>query len=317
MTPGCSHAQFRLSAAGPLPETTMEELVQSVDAIRASRVGVIAAYCITVYEWLDGLPAEVELIHPSRWSSVKIAYLLCRYYPLLVWAPLLYAYLPDHSAETCHDLTHIVNALLVPLQVSAPGVMLMRAYAFAGRHIPILSLLLVFYLVLIALNIWFLCFDISPVPDMVYTLLGGTGCFPDYSQGQGGMRLVIALCASTLMDLISLTVIAIYCLRTHSTRGTLGRLSAFIFISAIHAATLVVYFRTEGAHNGIGLPYALTLSNIVACRLVLDLRRKALPTETEIRQLHSQIVDHDLWLIEEPADPDPRPSSRQPLHWPA
>ncbi|KAJ6474650.1 hypothetical protein C8R47DRAFT_1221060 [Mycena vitilis] len=285
-------------------------IVPALNSIQVTRNGVVAVYSLSIYEWLDTLPTEVELIYRSRWNSIKVAYLLCRYYQLLVWPLVIFAYGLNHDAHTCSKLTQIVTILLLPMQLFAPAVMLMRAYAFTGRSVRVLVLLLAFYAALVGIDIWFFCFNVVPLSDSMYEALGGTGCFPDYAASGGSTRLLIAMCASSLMDLVSLSTIALYCLRTRSTRGSLGRifisqgLGAFAVVLTVHGVALGTYFSPTGFHNGVGLPYILVISNLMACRLILDLRRKALPTETEILRRHSHLVDKafqntDIWMIEE------------------
>lgn len=58
--------------------------------------------------------------------------------------------------------------------------MFIRAYAFAGRKRAILILLSVCYAGLIALNVWVYCFRTTPLPRIWYTIVGNTGCFPNY-----------------------------------------------------------------------------------------------------------------------------------------
>ncbi|KAJ6485735.1 hypothetical protein C8R45DRAFT_280762 [Mycena sanguinolenta] len=282
----------------------------SLNTIQIIRNGVYSVYCLALYEWLEMLPTEIELIYPSRWNSIKVAYLLCRYYHLLLWPLVLYAYGGNHTAQTCSKLTRIVTSLLLPMQLFAPAVMLMRAHAFAGRNIRVLVLLLVFYAALTGIDVWFFCFNVDVLADFVFELLDGTGCFPDYAANNGGEHLLIAMGASLIMDLVSLSIIVIYCLRARSTRGSLGRLfisqglSSFAVVLVVHSIALSLYFSPQGYYNGIGLPYILVISNLMACRIILDLRRKALPTETEILRQHSFLVDqalesNDLWVIEE------------------
>ncbi|KAF8129669.1 hypothetical protein K438DRAFT_749386 [Mycena galopus ATCC 62051] len=291
------------------------------NTIQIIRHGVFSVYCLALYEWMETLPTEIELIHPSRWNSIKVAYLLCRYYPLLIWPLVIYAYDGNHTAQTCSKLTRIVTSLLLPMQLFAPGVMLMRAHAFAGRNIRILAFLLVFYAALVGIDIWFFCFNVVVLPDIIYEVLGGTGCYPDYAADKGGEHLVIAMSASLVMDMVSLSVIIIYCLRKRSTRGSLGRLfisqglSSFTVVLLVHGIALGLYFSPQGYYNGFGLPYILVISNLMACRLIVDLRRKALPTETEIWRQNSFIVDqafegNDLWLIDEDSARYPTPNDR-------
>ncbi|KAJ6485737.1 hypothetical protein C8R45DRAFT_828674 [Mycena sanguinolenta] len=295
----------------------------SLNTIQIIRNGVYSVYCLALHEWL-----EMYAIYLSRWNSIKVAYLLCRYYHLLLWPLVIYAYGGNHTAQTCSKLTQIVTSLFLPMvrdlfpdyicltersnclpQQIYTAVMLMRAHAFAGRNIRVLVLLLVFYAALTGINIWFFCFNVDVMADFVFELFNGTGCFPDYATNKGGEHLVLSQGASLIMDLVSLSIIIIYCLRTRSTRGSLGRLfisqgvssnSSIVFVSAPSP----LCWRPQGYHNGIGLLYILVISNLMACRIILDLRRKALPTETEILRQHSFLVDQalessDLWVIEE------------------
>jgi len=279
-------------------------------SIDATRRGVVAVYCLTIYEWLDGLPRELELIYPSRWNSIKVAYFLCRYYALIAWPIVTYAYIGNHSDETCARVMYPVNIILLPMQFFAQGVMLMRAYAFTGRSKIALCILCPCFAGLVAIDIWFFCIAVPTLPPAIYDILGYTGCFPDYAIANGNMRLVIAMSAPVFMDLVSLSVIVVHCLYKRTTQGSLGRtfigqgLSAFALVLIVHSLSLGTYYDPHGFHNGVGLPYILIVSNIMACRLILDLRRKALPTETELLRQHSLLVENalannDLWAIED------------------
>ncbi|KAJ7230641.1 hypothetical protein GGX14DRAFT_344125 [Mycena pura] len=292
------------------------EIIAALNSIRTTRAGIIAVYCITICEWLDTLSAEVELIHPSKWNSIKLAYFLCRYYPLGLCPLVIFAYVPNHTAQTCDTLTPLISGLILPLAPnSILGVMLMRAYAFTGRSGRVLILLLGFYVAVVGINVSFFCVAVPIIPKFTYEVLGGTGCFPDYLQQHSGTRLVLSKTASSVMDLVSLIIIAIHCLRTQSTRGSLGRifirqgLGAFALVLAVHCLALGIYFKyyiPPLNHNGVGLPYMMFVPNLTACRVILDLRRKALPTDTQILRRHSALIDEalalasiDLWVIDE------------------
>ncbi|KAJ7493282.1 hypothetical protein B0H11DRAFT_2156296 [Mycena galericulata] len=270
-----------------MSEFTAADIVPALNTIQITRTGVLAVYVLSICEWWETLPTEVELIYPSRWNSIKVAYFLCRYYPLALWPLVIYAYAGDHTAHSCANMTQIVSILLLPMVT----VMLMRAYAFAGRKAKVLALLITVYAGLVGIDIWFFGTNAVSLPDIVYEALGGTGCFPDYG-APGPNRGTRLIAASSVMDLVSLSIIAI-----RSTRGSLGRIflrqgfGAFTTVVAVHAIALGVYFDPQTYYNGVGLPYVLVISNLIACRLILDLRRKALPTETEILRRHSHLVD--------------------------
>ena len=60
------------------------------------------------------------------------------------------------------------------------GIMAMRAYAFTGRNKRIAILLVICYTLLVGVDIWTFTIHILLPPQELYTLLGGTGCFPNY-----------------------------------------------------------------------------------------------------------------------------------------
>ncbi|KAJ7797517.1 hypothetical protein B0H14DRAFT_54747 [Mycena olivaceomarginata] len=127
----------------------------AVTTIQIIRSGVLAVYFLAIYEWLETLPTRNRTDPSFTMEFNKSGIPLCRYYQLLVWPLVIYAYDGNHTAQTCSKLTEIVTCFLLPMQLFAPGVMLMRAYAFAGRNIRVLVLLLVFYAALIGIDVWF------------------------------------------------------------------------------------------------------------------------------------------------------------------
>ena len=72
------------------------------------------------------------------------------------------------------------------------AVMLTRAHAFSGRNKKVLALLASCYLCLFLVDIWAFCRKVIMPPQILYTILGGTGCFPNY--GEESMALRIGVC---------------------------------------------------------------------------------------------------------------------------
>lgn len=56
----------------------------------------------------------LQVHRAKRWSSIKAAYLLCRYYPLIVCPVIMWAYLGNYTATSCERVVRPVNALLTP-----------------------------------------------------------------------------------------------------------------------------------------------------------------------------------------------------------
>ncbi|KAF9465540.1 hypothetical protein BDZ94DRAFT_323046 [Collybia nuda] len=292
-----------------LTSAQLEELAGCVLSITQARYAMIAVYCLQIYEWLATSEKEVNLIHRARWTSVKVAYLLCRYYPLFLWPVITWAYVGNHDEDVCQNVMRPIHVLLAPCQVFPQGVMLMRAYAFSGRNKKVLLLLCICYAGLIGVDIWVFCTHIAVPPTIFYLALGKTGCFPDYGDGFMALRIGYSMLAATLMDLASLSVVIVHCYRTRGREISLGRyfvnqgLGAFGFVSAVNIATAATFFDFK---NGIGLPFILVVSNLIACRVILQLRRKVTPSDSEISRRHSMLVRNafgphpsDDWLMED------------------
>lgn len=70
---------------------------------------------------------ERRLIHRAPWSSVKLTYLLCRYYPLLYWIVAVWAYCLNHKPRHCKAVLKPIHALLAPFVSPIPNVRLLAA----------------------------------------------------------------------------------------------------------------------------------------------------------------------------------------------
>ncbi|KIM87005.1 hypothetical protein PILCRDRAFT_294315 [Piloderma croceum F 1598] len=89
-----------------------------------------AVYTIHVYEWMFTIQDELTL---RSWTSVKAAYLICRYYPLIIFPFHMWAWIGTHDFKTCSRIVHALYTLILPCPLSCQAVILIRAYAFTGR----------------------------------------------------------------------------------------------------------------------------------------------------------------------------------------
>lgn len=291
------------------------ELLMMVRVIQETRYGMVAAYCLCIYEWLCSLGEEVSLILHAPWTGIKFAYLLSRYYPLLYWPFVLWSFCGDHQYALCTSLARPINALLMPMQFCSQGIMAMRAYAFTGRETKILVLLATCYALLVGIGIWVFTVHIVLPAAELYTLLGGSGCFPNYGDPEMAYRYGISMAAAVLMDLVSLLAMLSYHRRFDNSPGSLSRLFisqglfVFICVALLDAVAAVIYFLPTMHYSGIFLPLVALTSNLLACRIILDLRRKVNPTASELARQHSVLVREDLRTRD-----DARPALT-PLHY--
>lgn len=264
---------------------------------------------------------EVELIHQKKWTSVKIAYLLCRYYPMIYFPVLSWAYVGNHDPRLCPHVVVPLQILQAPLQIIPHAVMMMRAYAFTGRNRKILIGLSLLYIALIAVNLRVFITENTLPSEGFYDILGPMGCFPNYGIPSMAARMGYVMIAAVVTDGVSLAVILVHCYRTRSLGSSLGKFfvcqGVYAFLSAlmVNTTAAVLFFRPGKGHIGIGVPLFLVAPDFIACRLILQLRRKVSLTDSEISRRNSQIVHDalatrhsahsDPWLLEEePSEPE-------------
>ncbi|KIM46924.1 hypothetical protein M413DRAFT_440489 [Hebeloma cylindrosporum] len=267
-----------------IAEYGRNDLYSAMQAIMDIRYSIIAMFFLQIYELFAMMEEEVRLIHRASWTSITALYLLCRYYPLVLWFLVIWAYVSDHDAQTCSRVAQAVHASLAPCQILSQAVMLMRAHAFSGRNKKILVLLASCYICLVVVDIWAFCWKVDMPPPILYSILGGTGCFPNY---EGEVMALRTGLAAILMDLVSLVVVVMHCVKSRWDQDvSLARyfvsqgLASFAFISIINIVTAITLFR------------------------IVQLREQVTLTESELSRRHSILVRNalsspisDSWVI--------------------
>ncbi|KAH6915796.1 hypothetical protein BKA70DRAFT_470338 [Coprinopsis sp. MPI-PUGE-AT-0042] len=289
-------------------------------AIATARYSILAVQAIQIYEWIVNIREEFRLVTHSAWSSVKVTYLLCRYYPLIFWPIMEWAFVGNHDPRLCQSLVGPIHGLFGFLSLPAGAVLFLRAYAFSGRDRGVLVMLSLSYLFVVGTHVWMFLIDVphfgTAANNRLEQVVGGIGCFPDYRTFALGKRLWVAMLASFIMNLMSLVIVVYYCLRRYNGQTSLGRyflkqgLNVFAYTSAVALVSIVFYFKGPGGGNAIGLPIIFVLPDMLACRLILELRSRAVLTESQISRLNSRIVRDaldppdrrprtDIWVIED------------------
>jgi len=288
---------------GDLPMSIQEIIDIGAESLLIGRYSVTAVYVVQVYDWLLLLDDEWELIHQARWTSVKAAYLFCRYYPLLVFPVYMWAWLGDHTEEVCDKIIHPLYAFLVPFHLCPQAVILMRTYAFTGRSKYVLAMLLSAYLAFFSAYTWLFGSQFIVIKDL-YLLFGNSACFANDKHAEDGqafsskrgVRTGLVTLGSFLLDVLMMGVIFVHCLRIRSTQGSLGRtflkqgLGVFVVMSALNLLVASIYLGQNRQFDGVGIPFLMVLSPILVCRLVLKLRRTVSPSETEELRQQSCLV---------------------------
>ncbi|KAH7103565.1 hypothetical protein BKA62DRAFT_755816 [Auriculariales sp. MPI-PUGE-AT-0066] len=265
---------------------------------------------VVLYDWLLCFPSEVEFLSAGPKITVaKVVYTMCRYWPIITHPITLYLErLPGHSVYFCPSHSRIPLYLGVINLALAAGLMTIRLYAFTGCRRIVASGLILACVAVISYQLW--------AVSSVIAISGPMRCFltdirlASPKQAQFAKDLLGGYFVAPLsFDCLSLLIFVIHAFRTldfsSSTLSPLHGLNSltqtflqqgflyFFAISAInaintalmHIAPFDPYFLNCAWISNFFTVLSLLLPNVLACRMVLELRSVALkPTWSDDSQ---------------------------------
>ncbi|TFK65819.1 hypothetical protein BDN72DRAFT_179153 [Pluteus cervinus] len=260
---------------------------------------------LMIYDWVLQFSEEVELIHKSRWTGIKVLYLICRYYPMISWPIYIWAWLSPIDQGICTRIVQGLYAGTIPFQIFPQAVFIWRAIAFTGRSKYATLSLGPLYAAYVLCSIWTLACGNRIGGKAFYAAFAplnrGFSCYRDHKQSN--VKTGALLIQSFTIDTICMVMIGVKCIYSRSMQGSLGRafilqgVFAFIGVSANNLLAAMMYLTSFRIFSGIGLPVVLLTSNMFACRLIILIRRRANPTDTKIGRQHSAMIhgalDHE------------------------
>lgn len=284
---------------------TLELVYGAFRALAAGRYSLSAAYTVLFYDWIISLDKEVAFIYPAPWNAGKIAYLFCRYYPLAVAPFIFWGFLGNHERDVCQSHYHALYACVMPTMLSAQFILMLRSYAFSGRRRLILLALSISFLSLVGYVVWVVSKELSLTA--LFIIDKSTACFATSNQPKAGILRVVGAyqlgvisVLNATFDCLNMIIVIWHCVRQRSTLGPLGQsflkqgVLVYVTMTAMNALTMGMYFTKRLLFQAQGSWFAYIVPSALACRLVLLLRRKASPTETELHIQYSNMVDEAL-----------------------
>ncbi|KAJ3916980.1 hypothetical protein F5877DRAFT_91468 [Lentinula edodes] len=243
---------------------------------------------VVIWDWLVSFPREWRFVWKTHWTPVKVAYLFCRYWVIAVVPYLLYAFVKDHSRETCEKIYRIPVALAMWNQVGSESVLLIRTYAFFNRNIYILWFLLAAIGGVVAYQLYVDTTQMLLLPFVKPPFDSGP-CFPmskPHSAHLLGMCFLII--APLLFDTVVtfMTVIKAIAIRRRN-GGPNSRLIQtflregvfyYILISIANLINGIFYLQPRQVISAINIPLSVMMAPVLACRLILDLRERGSET---------------------------------------
>ncbi|KAH9002532.1 hypothetical protein EDB86DRAFT_2896405 [Lactarius hatsudake] len=287
---------------------TLQLIASALDALAIGRYS-IASYVVCFYDWIISLDEEVAFIYPASWNAVKGAYLFCRYWPLVVAPFHLWGFIGNHERHVCETHYHALYACTVPTILSSQFILMLRTYAFTGRRRTILAALSISFFSLVGVAVWVISTQLTLTA--LFLIEERSACFATSNQPDshvvravGAYHLGTVSLFSAIFDCLNMFLMIWHCFQQRGTFGPLGQsflkqgILVYVIMTALNALTIGTYFSSNLMHQGIGSWFAYILPSTLTCRLVLMLRRKASPTETQLHVQYSHMVDEALELVE-------------------
>jgi len=183
---------------------------------------------------------------------------------------------------------------------------MLRSYAFSGRRRLVLVALLTSFLSIVGYVVWVVSKELSLTA--LFLIDERSGCFATTNQPNaadslrviGAYQLGLISVFTAIFDCLNMFIVIWHCVQQRSTLGPLGQsflkqgVVVYVIMTALNALTIGTYFTSDMLYQAQGSWFAYLLPSALACRLVLLLRRKASPTETELHIQYSHMIGEAL-----------------------
>ncbi|KDR85774.1 hypothetical protein GALMADRAFT_1325360 [Galerina marginata CBS 339.88] len=246
---------------------------------------------VVLWDWIISLPREYRFVWRTHWTPVKMAYLFCRYWVIIVVPYLLYCFVVDHPKATCERIYKIPVALAMWNQVGSEcnrllaAVLLIRTYAFFSRNVYVLWFLLSALSGVVAYQLYVDTTQMLLLPFFKPPFESGP-CFP--MSKPHSAHLLGFFIAPLLFDTVvtSMTVWKAFNIRRRN-GGPNSRLIQtflregvfyYILISIANLINGIFYLQPRQVISAINIPLSVMLGPVLACRLILDLRERGSET---------------------------------------
>ncbi|KAI0368408.1 hypothetical protein BV20DRAFT_948273 [Pilatotrama ljubarskyi] len=267
--------QIAAASIGADPVTT-EAIATAFGLLHVLQVYTSSMMAVAVWDWLACLKVEWDVIWKARWSPVKILYLWIRYYGLLTYALNLWLFNANFTVEQCKTLHYLIAATCMWVTVGSETILAMRTHAFLGRQLwtaVVLSAMIVG-------EIAFLLYvSIAGVHQTVIPVVTRGPCTASDAPGKhvvSGFWL-----APVAFDLFC-TILMLWKVSTLRARGSRlvkvfvsEGLFYFILVAGVNVLNAIFMFQSNANIQNINCFLALILTQVLCCRLVLNLRAQA------------------------------------------
>ncbi|OSD02223.1 hypothetical protein PYCCODRAFT_1435538 [Trametes coccinea BRFM310] len=256
--------------------TTTELIATSFGLLHVLQVYTSSMMAVAVWDWLVCLKLEYDVIWKARWRPIKFLYLWTRYYGLLTYALNLWLFNGNFSVQQCKTLHYLIAATCMWVTLGSEAILAMRTYAFLGckRWCAILLTTM-----LVGECAFLLYVSIAGVHQTILPVVTKGPCTASDAPGKhvvSGYWL-----APVAFDLFC-TFLTLYKVATLQTWGSRlvkvfvsEGLFYFIMVAAVNVLNAIFMFQSNVNIQNINSFLALIITQVLCCRLVLNLRAQA------------------------------------------
>lgn len=258
-----------------VPEASKAD-IRTVHLLQVARYYTIATVAVGVWDCIVCFPKEYYQIWKSPNSMFKYLYITCRYGGLLALSFILTAFTSNWTFERCSRVAPLLPGLGLISTLSSDALLSIRTIALWEKNkyvtYGLVGLLLMDTGCLIASSVNFVALQLPP---------GGTGCYATGAAGGRSLAILywsVPLAVSALVFWLTMHRALIYWRRGGGGINPLLKIIIrdqtmyFAVIFAFNLLNVIFYSQNEVGLQPLNSPFAVMITSILSCRLVLNLK---------------------------------------------
>ncbi|KAF5358321.1 hypothetical protein D9756_001678 [Leucocoprinus leucothites] len=297
-------SQVNIAAASTVSDDPQVQLALAggFQLIHILQVYTSSMMALAVWDWMVCARMEWYRIWKREWSAIKCLYIWTRYYGIACFAVNLWLFNAEFTIEQCKTLHYLIAATCMWVTLGSEAILAIRTYAFLGKKLWVGILMSVMLLGETAFLLYVSIAAVYQIPPPI----GDRG--PCTASDKPGKHVVSGFwLAPVVFDLIctAMTVGKSWKLRDVGVRSGLVsifvREGIFYFIAVAGVNVLNAAFMIQSSNpslQNINCYLALVLSQVLCCRLVLNLR-----SQTDQSTTHTTSESHPSFAVSASRNP--------------
>ncbi|KAH6918713.1 hypothetical protein BKA70DRAFT_1554733 [Coprinopsis sp. MPI-PUGE-AT-0042] len=252
-----------------------------LNLIHILQVYTSSMVAVAVWDWMTCLRAEWYCIWKKEWSLIKGLYLWTRYYGIICFSLNLWLFNANFSQEECKSLHYVIAASCMWVTLGSETILAVRTYAFLGKK-KWLGFVLGGLLAAETAFLLYVSIDgVGQIPPPPFPDADGVIRGPCTASDKPGQHVVSGFwLAPVAFDLICtfLTAAKALTLQRDVSRSPIVQIFVregvfyFLAVAGVNVLNAAFMFQKNPNLQNINCFLALVLSQVLCCRLVLNLK---------------------------------------------